>query len=97
MLERQVDDFGSRDRFTDAVLGLLGATERVRALVELPAARRPPVSPTTAAIADVLLGMISVGPSLRATLGFAGAEPAAASEPDHRACEDGGTDDRILR
>ena len=96
MIDRQLEDFASRDRFADAVLGLLSATERVRVLAGIRATRPVPATPAAGAIADVLLGMISVGRSLRATLGFAAAEPVA-PDPEPHPREGGVTDHRILR
>jgi hypothetical protein len=96
VLDAQVNDFAARARFADAVLGLLSVTEQVRALAAAPATNPRPTGADAAAIADFLLGVISAGRTLRATLD--GARPASrAAEPERPAPPDRPTDDRILR
>lgn len=96
MLDAQLDDFAARRRFADAVLGLLSVTERVRALARRPSTNQAPAGPDATAIADFLLGIISAGRTLHATLAAQRAEPRAAA---HDQCPPPATrnDDRILR
>jgi hypothetical protein len=75
VLGTQVDDFAARRRFADAVLGLLSLTERVRTLAATPGANQPPTGAHAAAVTNFFLGIISVGRTLRATLGGVRAEP----------------------
>lgn len=81
MLDARTQDFASRERFVDAVLGLLSLTETVRALATH--APHPPAPRTTSddGLADFLLGLVSVGRSLRATLDLAGTAAAPVPEP----------------
>jgi hypothetical protein len=69
VLDARIESFASRERFAHAVLGLLSFTERTRALALAPRATpgRAPDGPVT----DFLLGLISLGYSLRATIGCA--------------------------
>jgi hypothetical protein len=72
VLDVQRSDFASRERFTLAVLGLLSLTGRVQALAGL----SPQPSPRQAGrgredLAALLLGVVSVGRTLRATLDLA--------------------------
>lgn len=83
MLDAQTEDFSSRERFVHAVLGLLSLTERVQALAAPAPSPRP--SPRQAGrgsedVAALLLGLVSVGRTLRATLELA-ANPPRAPEP----------------
>lgn len=76
MLDAQSEDFSSRERFVHAVLGLLSLTERVQALAS------PAPSPRQAGrgsedVAAFLLGLVSVGRTLRATLELAANPPPA--------------------
>ena len=96
MLDVQLDDFAARRRFADAVLGLLSVTERVRAVARTTSTNQPPTGPDAAAITDFLLGIVSAGRTLRATLAAERAERRG-PEPDRRSPAGTGNDDRILR
>jgi hypothetical protein len=84
VLDAQTQDFSSRERFLHAVLGLLSVTERVQALA-------PSSAPTSLGhaasgsekpgVGDFLLGLVSVGRTLRATLELATDAPPASAPP----------------
>jgi hypothetical protein len=76
-LGEQLEDFAGRARFADMLLGLLGWSERILALVESP--RADGALAPDGAVADLLLGVISAGRTLRATLAHEGAPPSAAA------------------
>jgi hypothetical protein len=96
MLDAQLEDFAARRRFADAVLGLVSVTERTRALARRPSPNPKPAGPDAAAVTDFLLGIISAGRTLRATLSAARADVRDA-KPDRRPPAGTGNDDRILR
>ena len=97
MLDTQIEDFASRARFVDAVLGLLSVTESVRALAEVPRGSKGGGRLADGPLVEVLLGIVSVGRSLRATLGLAGSPPARELEPDPGDATNTGPKQRMLR
>jgi hypothetical protein len=90
VLDAQTQDFASRARFVHAVLGLLSLTERVQALTAAPSSVQARPGSQTGGVADLLLGLVSIGHTLRATLelDLAATKPApprpAAPEPPGR-------------
>ncbi len=66
MLGDQLDDFAGRDRFAAAILGALSLSDRVAVLAMVP--RADGGLAAESALAHFLLGVVSVGRTLRATL-----------------------------
>ena len=74
MLGDQLDDYAGRDRFAAAILGALSLSDRIAALATLPRADGGVAAES--AFAHFLLGVVSVGRTLRATVSCDG-RPAA--------------------
>ena len=66
MLGDQLEDYTGRDRFAAAILGALSLSDRVAALATV--ARADGGVAAESALAHFLLGVVSVGRTLRATL-----------------------------
>jgi hypothetical protein len=66
VLGNQLEDFAGRDRFAAAILGALSLSDRVAVLATLPRADGGVAAES--ALAHFLLGVVSVGRTLRATL-----------------------------
>jgi hypothetical protein len=69
VLDERIEGFAAQDRFKHGVLGLLSVTEQVQALAASPS--DTPGLPREGAIVDCLLGLISLGRSLRAAIACA--------------------------
>jgi hypothetical protein len=67
MLEHRLEDFGDQERLAALVLGLLSVTDRLEMLSRVARSdgRESPPGP----LADAVLGVISLGRTLRAVLG----------------------------
>lgn len=76
MLESQIDDFSSHERFVHSLLGLLAWTSQVECLADIPGTA--PGGSSAARINELFLGIVSVGRTLRAAIG-------SPSSPDNTA------------
>jgi hypothetical protein len=77
VFDARLESYESRDRFAEAVLGLLSLAEHTRALALVP--RQTPGRAEPSAVADLFLGLISLGYTTRALLGCAPAVAAGES------------------